>query len=154
MNWWAPSNSGNSGSLKRLRILSGYCPKLPTFNIKPTFKKIGVSIYGEMCHRIQSWVYLKRMLRLVSMNTKTHTLGIKMTGRNCTAFSHTKVQNIKNMEKLTCPGFPFSHKKASCSDANSGALSFTSRTLIAMGTRDTWLWFPKKINQSIKGKHI
>ena len=41
-----------------------------------------------------------------------------------------------NMEIFTWPGFPFSHKNASYSDANSGALSLTSSTLIATGTRD------------------
>lgn len=49
---------------------------------------------------------------------------------------YTNIFSINNMEIFTWPGFPFSHKNASYSDANSGALSLTSSTLIATGTRD------------------
>ena len=44
---------------------------------------------------------------------------------------------------LTCPGFPFSHRKASYSVANSGALSLTSITLMATTALEIWLWFPR-----------
>lgn len=43
---------------------------------------------------------------------------------------------------LTCPGLPFSQRKASYSVANSGALSFMSSTLIATMALEIWLWFP------------
>lgn len=136
-----------SGSLKTFRIFPGYCPKLLTFNLKLYFK-------GENCliierHPTECNCGFILMLRPV-MNTWAPILGTKLTQggrRNSSPASHHIKAGI-----LTCPGFPFSHRKASCSDANSGALSFTSRTLIATGTRDTWLWFPKERNQSTQGQ--
>lgn len=52
---------------------------------------------------------------------------------------------------LTCPGFPFSHRKASYSVANSGALSLMSITLMATIARDIWLWFPDRQMNRYKG---
>lgn len=51
---------------------------------------------------------------------------------------------------LTCPGFPFSHRKASYSVANSGALSLMSITLMATPALDIWLWFPIIQNRNHK----
>lgn len=51
---------------------------------------------------------------------------------------------------LTCSGFPFSHRKASYSVANSGALSLMSITLMATIALDIWLWFPNIQNRNHK----
>lgn len=50
----------------------------------------------------------------------------------------------------TCPGFPFSHRKALYSVANSGALSLMSITLMATIALDIWLWFPNTQNRNHK----